>query len=152
LFGANTVDLSGVIQVLIALLGGGVLTAIVAFMRYRNTGSAERESIIVESAARAVKVMDQVLRERQEALRAALSRIEELEARITEATRQIESLQAQLRVEKRARAEVQRRLDQALAEREGMSDELAQLRAQVNRLDPDVATNGAVSGSEPASP
>lgn len=145
--GGQVVSVGGLIEVLVAVLGGGLFTALVAYLRYRNTGTAERESIVVESSERALKMMGDVLKQRQEDLSAALVRIEELEQRIQETSRLIDQLQIELGEEREARAEVQERLTSAIRERDAMREELRQLRAQVNRIDPEVKSNGGGSAA-----
>lgn len=142
------VSMGSLIAVLAALVSGGGLATFVAYLKYRNTGKAERESIVVDASARAVEMMDLVLKARQEELRAALGRIRELEESVAETTRQIAALRDELSEEKEARADVEKLLAAAMRRRDAMTEEIRQLRAQVNRLDPDVLSNGGFAAGD----
>lgn len=136
--GQTVVQGGSLVAIIVGLLGGTVFAAGISAWRFRKLGQAEKESMITEAAQRAVKSMKDALEQREKDLKDALGRVEALEKRVEKLNEQIVELKDSLETANGERATVQALLDATIRERDGLTQEIAQLRAQVNRIDPTV--------------
>lgn len=129
---------SDLVIILSAVLGGGIMAAIVSAWQFKRLGGAQHQEL--ESHAKemesnaanlAVSAMEKSLGQREKDLAAALARIELLEQDVRNLTVKIAKLEADLEHSNGLRAQVQQQLEQALLERDGLKAQIADLNRRV---------------------
>ena len=103
---------SGLVAVLVMLLGGGFLGSTVTLLRYRKTGSAERDSFIAQGSEAAVSSL-------KVALDQETKRADRAEAALLDRDKRIEHMQRQLDAAQTALDELRHEMTALLKEMRG---------------------------------